>query len=114
MQRPEPTALIAFGAASLEVRPAVSFWPLLGDAALLPPGGARLVDSSARRLQLVVSAPQGAPLGEIGVNGWKLPLHRLPGDQAPQPFLVGLGQRLGGRAEMHRRGVHAVRAEFGQ
>ena len=60
--------------ATLEVHNAISFWPLLGDAVLQATQGARLVDASTQRVQVLVSAPRGQPLGVIGANGYRVPL----------------------------------------
>jgi uncharacterized protein (DUF2126 family) len=78
--RPEPLAQLALGDATLELRPGVSFWPLLGDLALQEQRGARLVDSSAARVQLLVRTPEGGALGNIAANGWRVPLQRVEGD----------------------------------
>jgi uncharacterized protein (DUF2126 family) len=79
---PEPLATLELGDATLEIRPALSFWPLLGDLASQEGSGARLVDSSASRVQLLLRAPQGSELGNVAANGWRVPLHVLPGDVA--------------------------------
>jgi uncharacterized protein (DUF2126 family) len=75
--RPEPIATLTLDDASLEVRPALSFWPLLGDLASWEQRGARLVDSSSTRVQLLLRAPAGASLGLLGANGWRVPLQPL-------------------------------------
>lgn len=76
----EPLATLPLGDATLELRPGVSFWPLLGDLASQEQSGARLVDSSSARLQLLVRAPQGSALGTIAAHGWNVPLQDLSGD----------------------------------
>jgi uncharacterized protein (DUF2126 family) len=79
---PEPVAALELGDATLELRPGVSFWPLLGDLSEQEQRGARLVDSSAARVQLLLRAPKGSALGKIAANGWRVPLHGLSGDAA--------------------------------
>lgn len=74
--RPEPLATIELGDATLELRSAVNFWPLIGDLAAQEQRGARTVDSSAARVQVYVRAPAGE-LGTLSANGWQLPLHEL-------------------------------------
>lgn len=80
--RPEPLATIEHGGASLELRSALSFWPLIGELASQEQRGARLVDSSAARVQLLVRAPAGAELGTLAANGWHVPLRELEGAAA--------------------------------
>jgi uncharacterized protein (DUF2126 family) len=75
--RVEPIATVALGDATLELRPAVNFWPLIGDLASQEQHGARLVDSSAARLQVLVRAPRGSELGRLAANGWHLPLREM-------------------------------------
>jgi uncharacterized protein (DUF2126 family) len=75
--RPEPIATIELGGATLELRSGVSFWPLVGDLASQEQRGARLVDSSAARLQAVVRAPAGSELGTLSANGWSVPLRSI-------------------------------------
>jgi uncharacterized protein (DUF2126 family) len=72
--RPEPIVSLKHGPATLELQPAISFWPLLGDAGTQVGQSARWVDSSAMRVQLVVSAPRGTPIGQVGANGHRVPL----------------------------------------
>lgn len=99
--RPEPLVRLSLGDAALEVRPAVSFWPLIGDLAAQEARGARMVDSSAARVELLVGAAPGAPVGRIGVNGWRVPMQGLSG---------GAGARAIGsvvhRAFVPRPGLH--------
>jgi uncharacterized protein (DUF2126 family) len=87
--------------AALEVRPAVSFWPLIGDLAAQEARGARMVDSSASRVHLLVSAAPGAAVGRIAANGWRVPMQGLSG---------GAGARAIGsvvyRAFVPRPGLH--------
>ena len=99
--KPEPLVRLQLGDAALEVRPAVSFWPLIGDLAAQEARGARMVDSSASRVELLVSAAPGAPVGRIAVNGWRVPMQGLSG---------GAGARAIGsvvyRAFVPRPGLH--------
>ena len=76
LEPPRPLARIECGEASLEISPALEFWPLLGDAASQEGQGARLVDSSAERLQLCVFAPDGDP-GVLAALGWAVPLRTV-------------------------------------
>jgi uncharacterized protein (DUF2126 family) len=78
----EPLATLELGDATLELRPAISFWPLLGDLASQEQRGARLVDSSSARVQLLIRAPQGCALGKVSANGWSVPLQRVNGNAA--------------------------------
>ncbi len=79
-QPPEPVATLELDGATLEVTPALAFWPLIGDVASQERSGARLVDSSSARLQLVVATPDDKTPGTISACGWRTPLQRLPGD----------------------------------
>ena len=76
LEPPQPLAQVECGQASLEISPALEFWPLLGDVASQETQGARLVDSSAARIQLCVSAPDGDP-GTVAAQGWAIPLQAL-------------------------------------
>ncbi|MCC6151768.1 MAG: transglutaminase family protein [Planctomycetes bacterium] len=49
------------GACVLTLKRAVEFWPLVGDAASQESRGARLMDSSSQRLELVLRARSGKP-----------------------------------------------------
>lgn len=80
LARPAPIASLEQGDASLEIRRGLGFWPLVGDIAWQPHSGARLVDSSSTRVQVVLRAPPGSPLGTLSANGWRAPLHALPSD----------------------------------
>lgn len=75
----EPIVRLTHGAATLEVRNAISFWPLLGDAVLQATQGARLVDSSMTRVQVLVTAPRGLAMGmgQLGANGYRIPLQTV-------------------------------------
>jgi uncharacterized protein (DUF2126 family) len=70
----EPLVELTEDGATLQVHDAISFWPLLGDAVLQATQGARLVDSSMLRAQVLVSAPRGLALGQVGANGYRVPL----------------------------------------
>ncbi|HEX9244331.1 MAG TPA: transglutaminase family protein [Anaeromyxobacter sp.] len=73
---PEPLARVELGGATLTVTPALEFWPLVGDVASQERSGARLVDSSSRRVELLVSHPHGLDAGQLSANGWRVPLQR--------------------------------------
>jgi uncharacterized protein (DUF2126 family) len=79
LRPPEPVATLELDGAALELAPALAFWPLLGDVASQERSGARLVDASSARLQLVVRAPRGTPPGEVAAAGWRVPLQPAPG-----------------------------------
>jgi len=103
----EPIARATHGVATLEVMPSVQFWPLLGDAVTQSTQGARLVDSSIVRVQLLVSAPRGVPLGQLGVNGYRVPLAPLSPDERARPS--GRDAAVGSvvyRAFVPRLGLH--------
>jgi len=76
LEPPRPLARVECGEASLEISPALEFWPLLGDLASQEGQGARLVDSSAERVQLCVCAPDGDP-GVLAAWGWAVPLQAV-------------------------------------
>jgi uncharacterized protein (DUF2126 family) len=82
----DPVVKLTDNSATLELRNAISFWPLLGDAVLQATQGARLVDASTQRAQLLVSAPRGQALGVVGVNGYRVPLQPVypTGQQLPR------------------------------
>jgi uncharacterized protein (DUF2126 family) len=52
-----PGIACRLGDAVLEIRPALEFWPLMGDVASQEKAGARTVDSSTQRLELAMHAP---------------------------------------------------------
>jgi len=79
MRGREPIARVELDGATLEVSPAVAFWPLLGDVASQERSGARLVDSSSARVQLLVTVPRSEPAGCVGAAGWRVPLRAVPG-----------------------------------
>jgi uncharacterized protein (DUF2126 family) len=88
LRPPEPLARLALDGATLDVTPARAFWPLLGDVASQERSGARLVDSSSARLQLVVTVPPGEPPGEVAACGWRAPLQPVAGD--PRRFVTSV------------------------
>jgi uncharacterized protein (DUF2126 family) len=92
LENPEPVAQVSQDSAMLEVRNAISFWPLLGDAVLQATRGARVVDSSILRMQVLVSAPRGRPLGQLGANGYSIPLVPVSpprGERADRDYALG-------------------------
>jgi uncharacterized protein (DUF2126 family) len=97
LEPPRPLACVECGAASLEISPALEFWPLLGDVASQEGQGARLVDSSTARLQLCVRAPDGDP-GIIAAQGWAVPLQVVDA----QRYVAGVRYR----AFAPRPGLH--------
>jgi uncharacterized protein (DUF2126 family) len=68
---PEPVAEVELDGARLALVPALEFWPLVGDVASQEWRGARIVDSSAARLEVRVEAT--AP-GRVAAQGWEVPL----------------------------------------
>jgi uncharacterized protein (DUF2126 family) len=81
-------ATLSDGDASLQVHDAISFWPLLGDAVLQATQGARLVDASTTRVQVLVSAPRGQSLGEVGANGYRVPLQPVARITADRDYAI--------------------------
>jgi uncharacterized protein (DUF2126 family) len=73
---PEPVAELELGGARLTIRRALEFWTLVGDVASQERRGARLVDASNTRTELLVT---GDPPGRIGAGGREtliaIPLH---------------------------------------
>lgn len=62
-----------WGDATLELRQAVEFWPLVGDLTAQS-GTSRLVDSSTRRYELRLRCPRDeAPLWRLSVDGYGVP-----------------------------------------
>jgi uncharacterized protein (DUF2126 family) len=78
----EPLAEVRREDALLELTPALSFWPLVGDVASQESAGARFVDSSTSRLQVLVKHAPGKGAGVVSAGGWRVPLERLPGGRA--------------------------------
>jgi uncharacterized protein (DUF2126 family) len=73
---PEPLCRTVLDGATLTATPALEFWPLVGDVASQERRGARTVDSSSERLQLLVEAPHGEP-GALTAGGWTVPLRQV-------------------------------------
>jgi len=76
LEPPEPLARVELAGAALTVTPALEFWPLVGDVASQERSGARVVDASSRRIEVLISHPRGLDAGRLSVNGWRVPLHR--------------------------------------
>jgi uncharacterized protein (DUF2126 family) len=74
---PAPIGRVRQGAATLTVTPALEYWPLVGDVASAERRGARLLDTSTKRLQVMIEAPAGEEPGEMSVGGWTLSLSAL-------------------------------------
>jgi uncharacterized protein (DUF2126 family) len=92
---PEVLAEVELGGARLQVRRALEFWTLVGDVASQERRGARLVDASNTRHELLVT---GEHPGRIGACGVEVPLHP-----------VGPGRHLAAvrhRAFVPRPGLH--------
>lgn len=79
----EPIATLThpYDGVTLELRAAISFWPLVGDVAVDGTRGMRLVDSSSSRLQLLVSSARELERDQISVDGWRVPLRSVNGSQ---------------------------------
>jgi len=76
LDAPEPACRIELDGATLTATPALEFWPLVGDVASQEKRGARTVDSSSERIQLLVEAPHGDP-GALAAGGWAVPLRQV-------------------------------------
>lgn len=72
-----PGITCRLGDATLVVRPALEFWPLVGDVASQERSGARIVDSSTQRWELSLEGP--GP-DRVAVNGKWAALHALGDD----------------------------------
>lgn len=114
-------ARIELAGATLLVRRAVDFWPLLGDVASQEGRTARLVDASSERLELRIASP-GAHPGRVAAQGVEVALEAAGGPLhvgavryrafAPQPGLhPGLGPHDPLVVEWERRG-EALRIEL--
>lgn len=79
---PAPVATLALPGATLTLTPASEFWPLVGDVASQERSPARLVDASARRLQVLVSHGRGGDPGRVAAAGWEVPLRAVDGGAA--------------------------------
>ena len=115
------TARVELAGATLAIRPAADFWPLVGDVASQERSMARIVDASSERVELLVTAP-GQPPGRIAAQGIEVPLEPGGGAThlaavryrafAPRPGLhPGLGPHDPLVLEWERRG-EALRIEL--
>jgi uncharacterized protein (DUF2126 family) len=75
---PAEIGRVAQDEATLTVTPALEYWPLVGDVASGERRGARLLDTSTQRLQVMIEAPAGEEPGQVSVDGWELSLRSLP------------------------------------
>ena len=114
-------ARVEHAGATLAVRRAADFWPLMGDVASQEGATARLVDASSERIELLVTSP-GTPPGRLAAQGVEVTLEAAGGPLhvgavryrafAPQPGLhPGLGPHDPLVLEWERRG-EAVRIEL--
>ncbi len=72
-----PGIACRLGAATLVLRPALEFWPLVGDVASQERSGARIVDASTQRWEISI---EGTGPERIAVNGKWATLHALGDD----------------------------------
>jgi uncharacterized protein (DUF2126 family) len=118
---PPEIARVELGGATLVLRRAVDFWPLVGDVASQEGATARIVDSSSERVEIRVSSPGTAP-GRVAAQGVEVSLEAAGGPLhvgavryrafAPSPGLhPGLGPHDPLVVEWERRG-EAVRIEL--
>jgi uncharacterized protein (DUF2126 family) len=114
-------ARVELGGATLSVRPAVDFWPLVGDVASQERATARTVDASSERVELRVTSPGTGP-GRVAAQGVEVPLESAGGADwvgavryrsfAPRPGLhPGLGPHDPLVLEWELRG-EAIRIEL--
>jgi uncharacterized protein (DUF2126 family) len=114
-------ASVELAGATLRVRRAPEFWPLVGDVASQERSMARTVDSSSERVELLVRSP-GTPPGRLAAQGVEVPLEPAGGADhvgavryrafAPRPGLhPGLGPHDPLVLEWERRG-EALRVEL--
>jgi uncharacterized protein (DUF2126 family) len=96
---PEPLVELRQGDALLVLTPARAFGPLVGDVASQESAGARSVDSSTARLQVLVQHGVGKGAGILSAGGWRVPLEPLPGGRGE------LGS-VAWRAFVPRPGLH--------
>jgi len=89
----EPIAVVQQGAATLTLTPALEFWPLIGDVASQERSGARLVDASSARVEVLVEVPRGEPPGDLAVAGWEVPLLPLPDRGPSSRYVAGIRYR---------------------
>lgn len=78
------------GEATLEIRPALEFWPLIGDVASQETAAARLVDASTARLELSIEGPGPARVVVAGRWARLLPL----GPDADAARAIGVRRRV--------------------
>jgi len=118
---PEEIARVELVGATLAVRRAVDFWPLVGDVASQEESTARIVDSSSERVELLVNSPGTVP-GRVAAQGVEVALETAGGALhvgavryrafAPSPGLhPGLGPHDPLVVEWERRG-EAIRVEL--
>ena len=118
---PEEIARVELAGATLVVRRAVDFWPLVGDVASQEEATARIVDSSSERIELLVNSPGTVP-GRLAAQGVEVALETAGGALhvgavryrafAPSPGLhPGLGPHDPLVVEWERRG-EAIRVEL--
>jgi uncharacterized protein (DUF2126 family) len=81
-----PSVTLEFEGVELQLRQAVEFWPLLGDAALQQ-GTSRLVDSSTARLELLLRTGRNAGAEEL--DGWQLRVQGRAAPLRPESGLAG-------------------------
>jgi uncharacterized protein (DUF2126 family) len=81
-----PGIACRLGEATLTIRPALEFWPLVGDVASQEKAGARIVDASTQRLELAVEGP----IDRIAIAGRWAHLRAL-GDG---PRVLGVRRRI--------------------
>jgi uncharacterized protein (DUF2126 family) len=114
-------ARVEHAGATLAVRRAADFWPLMGDVASQEGATARLVDASSERIELLVTSPGTGP-GRLSAQGVEVTLEAAGGPLhvgavryrafAPQPGLhPGLGPHDPLVLEWERRG-EAIRVEL--
>ena len=108
LSRPvEPIVRTRFDDAELTISPAREFWPLLGDTASQEHAGARLVDASTERLEIVVRTSSTTRPGSLSVGGTRVPLVPLlasPGGRASEASYVAAVRY---RAFVPAPGLHA-------
>jgi uncharacterized protein (DUF2126 family) len=118
---PVEIARVELSGATLTLRRAVDFWPLVGDVASQEESTARIVDSSSERIEIRVSSPGTVP-GRVAAQGVEVTLEAAGGPLhvgavryrafAPSPGLhPGLGPHDPLVIEWERRG-EAVRVEL--
>ncbi len=118
---PPEIARVELAGATLVLRRAVDFWPLVGDVASQEESTARIVDSSSERIEVLVNSPGTVP-GRVAAQGVELTLEAAGGPLhvgavryrafAPSPGLhPGLGPHDPLVVEWERRG-EAVRVEL--